>query len=63
MRRELSDESVAYQAQQLAAYAGKRGVSPAMALHEWARTKGLRMVDRRAILRAAVLAQSDEIIR
>lgn len=62
MRRELSDESVAYQAEQLAAYADKRGSSPAQMLGEWARTKDLGRADQRAILRAATLLDSDRRI-
>lgn len=62
MRRELSDESVAYQAEQLQAWADKRGTTPALCIDEWARTKGLSRADVRAILRAATLIDSDRRI-
>lgn len=62
MRRELSDESVAHQAEQLVAYAEKIGSSPAQLLATWARTKGLSREDMRAILRAATLLGSDRRI-
>ena len=62
MRRELSDESVAHQAEQLVAYAEKRGTTPWHAIESWERTKGLGKDDLRAILRAATLLDSDRRI-